>query len=205
MALEPWVLVAAGCTAVGVAALAARGVLRMIGHLQERRLARESRALAHWWSVLTDVPGETLDAPLRRIVGRAMLRRLDHAARLSSDHPYLHAQREAINRFIAGSALDVRAARHHDRRGRTNRARHIQALRALHALIDDSHAARRLSHNERASADGAISRALETLEFLEARHASVEPAALRRMTRALGRSSAPGFGGAQPRSVFPTQ
>ena len=205
MALEPWLLVAIACTAVGVAALAARAVLRMVCHLQERRLARENRALAHWWSVLADVPGEVLDAQLRRSVGRVMLRRLDHAARLSSNHPYLQSQREAINRFITGTALDVRGPLRRDGRTRPDRARHMEALKALHALMEDSAAARLLSRQERTSAAAAIGRAIETVEFLEARHANVQAADLRRVTRALGRGSAPGFAGPQSRRLFPTQ
>ncbi len=205
MALEPWVLVAAGCTAVGVVALAARGVLRTTCHLQEQRLARESRALEQWWSVLAEVPGEMLDAPMRRIVGRAMLRRLDHAARLSSDHPYLHGQRQAINGFIAGSAPDAPPSLRRDRQTRAGRTRELQALKTLNALIDESVAAGLLSTNEKTSAAGAIGRAIETIEFLEARRVNVEPAALRRMTRALGQGSVPVFGGPQSRRLFPTQ
>lgn len=205
MVLEPWVLVAAGCTAVGGAALAARGVLRMLCHHQERRLARENRALEQWWSVLADVPASALDPFLRRILGRAMLRRLALVARLSSDHPYLHAQRDAINRFMAGTAADPFDSPRRDRPTRGSRARQLDALQALAGLVDESADARLLSRNEHSSAAGAIGRAVETLEFLETQHASVEPDALRRLTRALGQGGAPGFGPAQSSRLFPTQ
>jgi len=47
MALETWVMVAAGCTATGVIALATRQLLHLVGRVQEQRLDREGRALLH--------------------------------------------------------------------------------------------------------------------------------------------------------------
>jgi hypothetical protein len=205
MALEPWMLVAAGCTVVGVAALAARGVLRMVCHLQERRLDRECRALEDWWSVLVDVPNDVLDVTLRRVLGRVMLRRLDRVAGLSSDHPYLYRQREAIDAFIDGSAPGVSTPGRRDRHPRVTRARQKKALRTLNTLIEESAAARLLPPDERAGAASAVSRALETLEFLEAQHGTVEADAMRRMTRALGQGGSHAFPGVQSRRLFPTQ
>jgi len=203
MTLEPWVIVVAGCTAVGAVALAARQLLRLIASVQERRLQREGRALQRWWGVLGDVPADVLTPPLRRLLGRIMTRCLHAAARVGRDHPYLRGQRDEINRFIGGHTIGnaIRSARG---RGQAQaRERHMPALQELLTLLDHSAADRLVSTVELASARSAVSRALNELEFLAARQPNLEADALRRMTRALDSGAAPW--GRQSSSAFPTQ
>jgi hypothetical protein len=195
-------MLVAGGTAAGAVALAARQLLRLLGRYQERRLAREGRALVRWWTVLGDVPAEVLTPPLRRLIGRIMSRRLAAAGRVSPAHPYLQAQREQINRFMGGSAVgtatrSARSGLEQDRR------RRIQALEALLELLEHSATDRLVSAGELASGRAAVARALGELEFLATRQTNLEADALRRVTRAIGNGAAPWT--RQSSNALPTQ
>ncbi len=126
-----------------------------------------------------------------------MVRRLEMAARANPDHPFLRAQREEIARFTGGAVLSrpIRSAR--SRGHAADRARHIRALEDLLELLDGSAADRLVTAVELASGVAAVSRALTELEFLASHQATVETDALRRMTRAIGKTTLPLLGAQQ--------
>jgi len=190
-------MVVAGCSAVGIAALAVRLLLRVIDGVQERRLDREGRALQRWWAVLGDLPAEVHTPPLRRLLGRIMTRSLEAAARVSPGHPYLSGQRDEINRFIGGGAVGTAIRGPRNRDHRQDRERHVRALQELLRLLEHSAGDRLVTTVELVSARAAASRALTELEFLAVRQSNLQADALRRVTRAIG--------GGQSSNAFPTQ
>lgn len=203
MTVEPWQLVAAITTAVGVLAMAGRHALQAWSLHQLKVLAHESYALQRWWEVLGQLPAEVLSQSLRCTLGRIMYQRLKRARRVQPDHPFLRDQQLQIARFIGRAPWD-------DGRRLTGTAREqaLIALGDLRRVLDESAADGLISQVELDRCEASVAHSLTALEFAHYRQAALQaeyleriPQAIAHLRSALGTAQRLGSNGAERREI----